>query len=63
MEIYHLGLSVSRTLILWILSNYRSLYFFSHLLQKETSLTKAEQDTDLLVLLKVIRSHFISPFF
>ena len=47
MEISCLGLSAPKSHTLCILSDFKSLYICSHLLQEEASLMMAEQGTDL----------------
>lgn len=56
MEIYCLGLNVSRS---FTLSAHCPIMGLSHLLQEESSLMMAGLDTDLFVQQNVISSHFI----
>lgn len=58
----HLGVSITGSLTLCIMSNHGSLYLFPSM-QEEASLLLAEQGTDVLPCENVIRSHWIAVFF
>lgn len=60
METFHLGLNISRSLILCTLNSFCVCYY---LLQKEDCSMMPEQDSGLWVQPNVIRSNFIATFF